>query len=162
MILATREELDQEREITMNTERKSPGAKILIVDDEPDVVTYLETLLQDAGYQTVSAQNGREAMEVTRQESPDLVSLDITMPEESGIRYYRNLKDDPDLKDIPVVIVTAVTGYGGDSKVFERFLKSRRQIPEPEGFVAKPIDPPSFLALIAEVLSRSDEPASVH
>lgn len=146
----------------MKNEIESPGLKILIVDDEPDVVTYLETVLQDAGYQTVSAKNGREAMEVTKQEAPDLVSLDITMPEESGIRFYRNLKDDPAFREVPVVIVTAVTGYGGDSKVFERFLKSRRQIPEPEGFVAKPIDPESFLALISEILSRKDETASVH
>ena len=127
--------------------------KILILDDEPHVVTYLETLLQDNGYDTVSASNGKEGMEKVKSEPFDLICLDISMPEESGIRFYRNLKDDPKLSAIPVVVVTAVTGYGGDPGPFERFISTRKQVPAPEGFFAKPIDREKFLETLANILS---------
>lgn len=127
--------------------------KILILDDEPHVVTYLETLLQDNGYETVSASNGKEGMEKAKEDKPDLVCLDISMPEQSGVRFYRNLKEDPDLSSVPVVIVTAVTGYGGDPEPFKRFISSRKQVPPPDGYLSKPIDKQEFLDTIAEVLS---------
>jgi len=128
--------------------------KILIIDDEPHVVTYLETLLQDNGYETVSAANGREGREMLKAGKPDLITLDITMPEESGIRFYRNLKDDPAFRDIPVLVVTAVTGYGGDPEPFENFLKKRRQIPPPEGFFSKPIDQEEFLQAVEKLVGQ--------
>jgi len=127
--------------------------KILIIDDEPDVVSYLEMLLRDAGYETVSASNGREGMEMARQEKPDLVTLDVSMPEASGTRFYKEIRQDPDLAEIPVVIVTAVTGYGGDPYGYEKFLSGRKLVPPPDGFFPKPIEPESFLAAIGELLS---------
>ena len=127
--------------------------KILVVDDEPHVVTYLETLLQDNGYETVSASNGREGMERVKDDRPDLICLDVSMPEESGIRFYRNLKENPELSAIPVVIVTAVTGKGGDPEPFKRFISSRKQVPPPEAFLSKPIDRQEFLDTIAGALN---------
>ena len=127
--------------------------KILVLDDEPHVVTYLETLLHDNGYQTVSASDGKEGIEKVRSEGVDLVCLDISMPEHSGIRFYRNLKDDPKLSAIPVVIVTAVTGYGGDPEPFKRFISTRKQVPPPEAFLSKPIDKQEFLDTIAKLLT---------
>lgn len=126
--------------------------KILIVDDEPNIVTYLEMLLQDEGYQTVSASNGKEGFQMAKQEHPDLVCLDITMPEESGVRFYRNFKGESDLADTPVLIVTAVTGFGGDPEPFRQFLSTRTQIPEPEGFFSKPIDRDAFLEKVRELV----------
>lgn len=131
----------------------SRSKKILVIDDEPDVVRYLETLLQDNGYSTVSAGNGREGLEKMRAERPDLVCLDITMPETSGIRFYRETSQDPELAKTPVVVVTAVTGYGGDPEPFKDFLESRRQIPPPAAFIAKPIERESFLRTIARILA---------
>lgn len=127
--------------------------KILVMDDEPHVVAYLEALLQDHGYDTVSAVDGVEGMEKTRSEHPDLVCLDITMPRESGIRYYRDLKDDPELTNTPVFVITAVTGYGGDPESFKHFLTTRQQVPPPEGFFPKPIDRDAFLAAVAAQLN---------
>ena len=128
--------------------------KILILDDEPHVVTYLETLLHDNGYETVSASNGKEGMEqIERGGKPDLVCLDISMPEQSGIRFYRDLKADPELSSIPVVVVTAVTGYGGDPEPFDRFLGTRKQIPPPDGFLSKPIDQQEFLDTLEGLLA---------
>lgn len=127
--------------------------KVLIVEDEAHVVTYLETLLQDNGYETAAAVNGKEAMEKVKSDKPDLICLDITMPEESGVRFYRNLKDDPKLSSIPVAIVTAVTGTGGDPDPFKQFISTRKQIPPPEAFFSKPIEEKEFLDKIVEILS---------
>jgi CheY-like chemotaxis protein len=127
--------------------------KILVIDDEPDVVKYLEVLLKDNDYVTVSASNGNEGLERARQEKPDLICLDITMPEKSGIRFYRELKEDPALASIPVAVVTAVTYYGGDPEPFRRFLETRKQVPPPDAFVPKPIDREAFLQTVSKLLS---------
>ncbi len=131
----------------------SPKRKsILIVDDEPHVVTYLETFLQDNGFATVAASNGKEAMEKVRAGRPDLICLDITMPEESGVMFYRNLRDSAEYQSIPVIIVTAVTGYAGDPESFRKFISTRKQVPPPEGFFSKPIDQREFLAEVCRLL----------
>jgi len=127
--------------------------RVLVIDDEPSVVTYLETLLQDNGYETTSAENGRIGFEKARREKPDLVCLDISMPEESGIRFYRDLKEDAELANTPVIVVTAVTGLGGDPEPFRRFISTRKQVPPPEGFLAKPIDREEFLRTVARILA---------
>ncbi len=134
-------------------ESQSDKKKILVLDDEPHVVTYLETLLHDNGYETVSASNGKEGMEKARSEGVDLVCLDISMPEQSGVRFYRNLKEDAKLADIPVIVVTAVTGCGGDPEPFKRFINTRKQVPPPDGFLPKPIDKQEFLDTIMGILS---------
>jgi CheY-like chemotaxis protein len=136
------------------TENNTGNKKIiLVIDDEPHVITYLETLLQDNGFDTFAASNGREGMEKIMAKKPHLICLDITMPEESGLRFYRNLKDDPALQAIPVVIVTAVTGYGGDPDGLKKFLNERRHVPPPEGFFSKPIDKAEFIAKIKDLLA---------
>jgi CheY-like chemotaxis protein len=134
-------------------EQQGGRKKILVLDDEPNVVAYLETLLQDNGYDTVSAGDGREGMEKARSEKPDLITLDISMPEESGIRFYRELKEDPELADIRVVIVTGVTGYGYKPEDFQKFLSSRKHIPPPDGFVPKPIERDELLKEVMGLLS---------
>ena len=72
--------------------------KILVIDDDPNLVVYLTTLLGDHGYSTVSAKDGKEGLEKIQSEKPDLVLLDITMPEKSGVRFYRDLKENPATK----------------------------------------------------------------
>ncbi len=129
--------------------------KILVVDDEPDVVTYLVSLFEDNGYIALSAMDGKEAMEKIRSEKPDLITLDISMPEKSGVRLYREMKSDQELERIPVVIVTGVssTQDGGTGKDFERFLGTRKQVPPPEGFIMKPIEPEQLLDTIRALLT---------
>jgi len=126
--------------------------KILIVDDEPDVVSYLEMLLRDGGYETRSASDGQEAMEIVRREKPDLVTLDISMPEASGTRFYKEIKRDAEMASIPVVIVTGVTGYGGDKYAYKEFISHSRLVPPPEGYFPKPIDRDAFLESIRKLL----------
>ncbi len=130
-----------------------PPKKILVVDDEPDVCAYLARLFEDNGYAVSCAADGNEAMQAVEKEKPDLISLDLSMPNQSGVRFYRDLKAKPELSGIPVIFVTAVTGPGGPADA-ERFYRSRRQMPPPDAFVAKPIDPAEILALVSQLLQR--------
>ena len=113
--------------------------KIIVIDDEPDTVTFLTTLLEDNGYITVSSFDGQEGIEKTRSEQPDLILLDITMPEKSGVKFYREVREDPELNKIPVIIVTGI------SQDFEKFISTRRQIPPPNGYINKPVDKKELL-----------------
>lgn len=127
---------------------------VLIVDDEPDVASYLEMILRDNGYETATAINGNDALEKVRKLKPDLVTLDISMPEASGTRFYKELKTDPELAETPVFIVTAVTGLGGDEQAYEKFISNRRLVPAPEGFFHKPIDRQAFLEAVQKRLAN--------
>lgn len=120
---------------------------VLIVDDEPDTVRYLEMVLDDGGYRTLSASDGEAALAAVRREQPVLVTLDISMPKASGTRFYRAMREDPALAAIPIVIVTGVTGYGGDPYAYKTFLEGR-STPPPEAFFPKPIDREQFLATV--------------
>ena len=135
------------------TESQSQQKTVLVVDDEPNVVKYLKALLEDNGYQTVAASNGNEALAMVKSAHPDLICLDITMPEKSGIRFYRELKEMPEHAGIPVIVVTAVTACGHDPEPFKEFLSTRSQVPPPEEFISKPIEQESFLAAVARVLA---------
>ncbi len=134
------------------TAGQGPAKTVLIVDDEPDIVSYLEMVLQDNGFRTLTAGNGNEALAMVKAERPDLVTLDVSMPEASGTRFYKEVRTDPDLKEIPIFIVTAVTGLGGDEQAYEKFLSGRRLVPAPEGFFHKPIDREAFVKAVKEQL----------
>jgi CheY-like chemotaxis protein len=83
-------------------------SKILIVDDEPFNVDYLEQELEDLGYVTVSASNGREALDKVAVEAPDLILLDVMMPIMDGLTVCRILKGNDETRLIPIVIMTAL------------------------------------------------------
>jgi DNA-binding response OmpR family regulator len=84
-------------------------ATILIVDDEPDIRLILETYLQANGFRTLTAADGIEAVEVGTTQRPDLVLLDVMMPDMSGFQVARMFKDDPTTSQIPVIMLTAKT-----------------------------------------------------
>jgi CheY-like chemotaxis protein len=121
--------------------------RILVVDDEPDVMTYLKTLFEDNGYETLSAKNGNEALEQARSQSPDLITLDMAMPDKTGVRAYRSLKGEDATKAIPVIIVTGV------GEEMHTFLSKMKGFVKPEGFMAKPIDPEKLLVMADEILN---------
>jgi len=123
--------------------------KILIIDDEPNIVTFMTVLMEDNGYLPISASNGVEGLEKVRAEKPDLILLDISMPEKTGVKFYRNVREDDELKHIPVVMVTGVM------KQFEQFISKRRQVPPPDGYFSKPVDQKELLKTIAELLASN-------
>ncbi len=120
---------------------------ILVVDDEPDVLTYLGTFFKDNGFNVVQASTGAEAYAQAKKHLPDLVTLDITMPEQSGVKAYKQLREDDATKNIPVIIIT---GY--EDPNFKKFIHTRRTIVEPDGFFEKPIDRDLVLAKVKELL----------
>jgi CheY-like chemotaxis protein len=125
--------------------------KILIVDDEPDMVAFLATLLEDNGYETDSAADGEDAMEKVKASKPDLISLDLLMPNKTGIKMFRELRKDNDFNDIPVVMVT---GFGKDDVPqmdFKEWIK-QRAIKPPEGYIEKPVNKEVFLDAIRKAI----------
>ncbi len=132
--------------------------KILIVDDDPDVILFIASILKDHGYQSVNAANGQEGLKMVHSENPDMVLLDLMMPEKSGIALLSELKKDERLKKIPVIMVTGVAGETGID--LEAFLKRGTakgvdDIPlAPEGYIEKPVDPDKLITLIKEYLGE--------
>ena len=124
----------------MTTEQKT----ILVVEDDPDTLVYFRTLLEDHGYRVVTAQDAAAALNLVSEGRPDLITLDINLPESSadasGVKFYRWMKESEEWKHIPVIIVT------GMMREFQRFISTRRQVPPPEGYLSKPIQQADLLA----------------
>jgi CheY-like chemotaxis protein len=113
--------------------------KILIVDDEEDIIIFLETLLQKEGYETVTARNGNEAVRVLKEEKPDLITLDLQMPEDTGTDFYRNIRRDKDVSAIPIIVISGIPG---------RHLA----LPKPAAVFEKPIDKDKLVATVKEII----------
>jgi twitching motility two-component system response regulator PilH len=111
------------------------------VDDDPDVRLFNSTVVEESGYTPVEAANGEEGLKMLKQESPDLVVLDVLMPKQSGIRLYRVLKTEKALKGTPVIILSGVA-----KRTFLRSQKALTEfgdqpVPEPESYLEKPVEP---------------------
>jgi CheY-like chemotaxis protein len=121
--------------------------KVLIVDDEKDVVTYLKAWFQDHGFLTSTAEDGVEAMARLAEDRPSLITLDMSMPEKSGVRVYREIKQSAEYKGIPVIIITAI------GEPMRSFLDRTKQVPAPDGFIAKPIELDTLAALVKQLVA---------
>ena len=126
----------------------SEKKRVLVVDDEQDVLVFLTALFEDHGYETVTAKDGLQAWRLVEETKPDLITLDMTMPEQSGVRTFRDLKAHDTYKAIPVVIVT------GMGEPMHNFLSRMRNSPQPEGFISKPIDKKELLDLAAKLTAQ--------
>jgi len=128
------------------------GKKILIRDDDPDVILFISTLLRDNHYDPIEAHDGIEGLTKARSENPDLVLLDLMMPRRSGIAVLSEMKKDSVLKNIPVIMVTGVAGETGiDLEAFlKRSVGKDQESVAPDGYVEKPIDPEQLLNIIRE------------
>lgn len=130
----------------MVTPESSPK-RVLIVDDEMDMRIFMRTLFETSGWQPEVTRDGGEGLVQARQTPPDLIVLDVMMPGEGGARMYRALKDDAQLAQIPVIMLSAVK-----PDVFHHYLKmlnarSPSPIPPPAAYVEKPPEPEALLAL---------------
>lgn len=126
--------------------------KILIVDDELDVRIYVGTLFETSGYEPIAARNGREGLQKAKQVSPDLIILDVMMPQAGGVSMYRELKADQQLKEIPVIMLTGV-----GEKSFSHYLKMLKlkiedPIPQPNAYLEKPLDHEKLLELVRGII----------
>ena len=118
-------------------------ARILIVEDHPASLELLQYLLQAAGYETLQATDGRQAIAAVLAERPDLVICDMQLPEVSGYEVAKHLKNDPELRRIPFVAVTAFSMVGDRDKVIASGF---------DGYFSKPIEPEHFVAQIESFL----------
>jgi DNA-binding response OmpR family regulator len=120
--------------------------KILIIDDEADTRAFLEALLTDNGYQTATAADGDLGISKAKEFKPDLVTLDIIMPNQTGVKFYRELSKDKMLSKTPVIILSGVTRYK------ELFARDHATMPKPFAFVEKPLDKQELLDKIKKAL----------
>lgn len=113
---------------------------------------FLTTLLETSGYKPLSAEDGIGGLEIARRENPSLIILDIMMPRKSGVAFYRELKTDPHLKDIPVIVLSAIS-----KKTFFHYQNvlneyKREKISEPAAYIEKPPEPDELLEVIKNCL----------
>ncbi len=126
--------------------------KVLNVEDDPDTRTFVSTVLEENGYIPIMAIDGEEGMEKVKAERPDLIVLDILMPRESGIKMYHELKTDPSMKDIPVVMLSAVS-----KRTFLRSTAALTEfgnetVPEPQAYLEKPVEPEDLAEILKNIL----------
>lgn len=122
-------------------------AKVLVVDDDPDFVRVATKVLEKAGYGVVSAATGAKALQTMRTDRPDVVLLDIMMSYIlDGLDVSREMAEDPALKDIPVIMVTSLTGVKGSA-----LFPSDEYVPVDE-WLSKPVEPGTLLARVENAL----------
>lgn len=126
--------------------------KVLVVDDELDVRIFVSTLLETNGYKPIVAVDGETGYSLAKEKRPHLVVLDVMMPKESGIKMYRQLKTDPELSLIPVIIVSGIA-----KKTFLHSQKTLNdytghQVPEPDAYIEKPPEADELLHYISTLI----------
>jgi len=117
--------------------------KILVVDDEPDIIKMLGTRLKANGYEVISAQDGVQAVSVAHKEKPDLIILDVKMPAQDGYTVYENLQMASNTSMIPVIFLTALPSEEVEKKVQELGA---------DGYISKPFDTEDILSKIKELM----------
>jgi len=118
--------------------------KILIVEDNELNMKLFHDLLESKGYDIVQTRDGMEALKIARAQMPDLILMDIQLPEVSGLEVTKWLKEDDNLKQIPVVAVTAFAMKGDEEKIREGSC---------EAYIAKPISVTNFLETVEQFLT---------
>jgi CheY-like chemotaxis protein len=120
------------------------GHRVLVVDDEPDALSYISTVLEDHGAETLQAGDGDTALELARNGAPDLITLDLSMPGKSGIDVFIELRKDARTKHIPVCIITG-------HPELRKLIYERPASPPPEGFMNKPVDERTLVLNIRKI-----------
>ncbi len=118
---------------------------ILIVEDDPKNLILFRDLLQVNGYETIEANNGKQGVELARVQKPDLILMDMQMPEMDGLEATRIIKADATTSNIPVIAITSYAMKGDEEKILEAGC---------DGYLAKPIDIKELLKEVNEYLSE--------
>jgi len=126
-------------------------AKILIVDDDTDFVESTKTILESKPYDVVVAYQGEEGLKKAKEENPDLILLDVIMPVKDGFTAAEQIKKDPELRKIPILMLTAFSSKRQGSSI----PVSRGYALEAEGYIEKPVTPENLLAAVEESLKKA-------
>ncbi|WP_299976222.1 DVU0259 family response regulator domain-containing protein [Desulfobacula sp.] len=114
--------------------------KILVIDDDLNIRDYLVSLFNDNGYDACLAGDVKEGLKVAKKNKPDLITLDIEMPGEWGPRLYRQLSQDPQLKNIPVIVISGLSGH-------------QYAVVKAVASLSKPFDRDELLKIVKETLT---------
>ena len=125
--------------------------KILAVDDEKHIVRLIQVNLERAGYEVVTAGDGKEALEKVKSENPDMIVLDVMMPYMDGFEVLRTLKADQATRDIPVIMLTA---KAQDADVFRGWQSGV------DSYLTKPFNPMELLSFIERIFASLQEGTS--
>jgi len=125
-------------------------AKILLIDDDADFVESTKIVLESKPYEVIVAFDGDDGLRKAREESPDLILLDVIMPVENGFTAAQQLKKDPKLSEIPVLMLTSYATKGAGTGI----PRSRGLEVEYEDYIDKPVSPDDLLAIVAKHLKK--------
>jgi Fe-S oxidoreductase/CheY-like chemotaxis protein len=128
------------------------GRKILVVDDEEDVRTFLTMVFEDAGAEVITATDGDEAVAMAREHQPDLISLDLSMPGKDGVQAFVELRKTPETREIPVCVVTGHPEF--------RQVIYDRPVTPPEGYLGKPVDEDKLVSYAHHIIEHREEKAN--
>ncbi len=133
--------------------------KVLFVDDELDMRIFLSTVLKTEGYEAVAARNALEGIKKARDVCPDLIIMDVMMPQAGGVTLFQDLKKDAQLRHVPVIMLSGVS-----EKAFSHHLKMLNvrlddSLPPPDAYMEKPLDPARLVATIERLLCRGSAEA---
>lgn len=124
--------------------------KILIVDDDPDFVEAVTMILRPKKFEVIAAYNGKEGLEKVKAERPDLIVLDVMMPEKDGYAVCKELKSDPEWNRIPVLLLTGVVSHIPTT----RYTQEMGMETEADDYLEKPVEPQVLVKRIEVLLSR--------
>ena len=124
--------------------------RILIIDDQPSEVKMIKMALERPNYELLYAYDGVEGLEKAKQEKPDLIILDVMMPEKDGYKVCKELKSDPEYEDIPILLLTAVVSNISSTS----YSHSMGMETEADDFVNKPVEPGELARLVEGLLER--------
>ena len=123
-------------------------ARILMVDDDPDIVESVTMVLQKNNHEVIQAYGGIEGLEKAKQEKPDAIILDVMMPDKDGYEVCKELKSDPDCQDIPSLLLTAVVSQIPSTTYTHRMGMET----EADDYVDKPVEPNELVRLVERLL----------
>jgi two-component system phosphate regulon response regulator PhoB len=127
---------------------------VLVIDDEMEFRTFVSLELEAVGYIVWEAESMSKGLAWVVDDPPDLIIMDVLMPDQSGLELYRTIKTDPDLNDLPVLIMSGMA-----RKTFRHALRTGNQaeginVPEPEGYIEKPPGPDELLDEVKRILGK--------
>ena len=125
-------------------------ARILVIDDDPVSVEATKTVLESKNYQVITASDGDEGFQRAQEVKPDLILLDIIMPTQDGFHVCEQIKGNPQLADIPVIILTSFAKQKGETNIP---VSAGFQL-EAEGYLDKPVDPNELLEYVEKMLGK--------
>jgi len=124
--------------------------KILLIDDDPDLVNAVSMILESKNYKVAAAFGGIEGLEKAKTENPDLIVLDVMMPDKDGYAVCKELKSDPRLSSIPVILLTAVVSHISTT----RYTQQMGLETEADDYIDKPVEPDVLVTRIETLLSK--------